>query len=59
METKPDKWKLERQVGRDMHDYIFNEAICEHRIGHHKGVHGCDGCCANWPKDVSDFVSED
>lgn len=26
------------------------EWICPHGIGHHMGVHGCDGCCANEPK---------
>lgn len=26
------------------------EWICPHGIGHHRGVHGCDGCCANEPK---------
>lgn len=23
------------------------EYACPHGIGHSKGVHGCDGCCAN------------
>lgn len=53
------KWELQRQVGRDMHNYIFDEAICPHGIGHHKGVHGCDGCCANAPKEIWDKVSKD
>jgi hypothetical protein len=26
------------------------EWICPHGIGHHRGVHGCDGCCANEPE---------
>lgn len=58
------KWTLERQVGRDMHAYIFNEAICPHGIGHHKGVHGCDvvkgrSCCVDCPKELWDMVTED
>lgn len=59
MKTKPEEWKLERQVGRDMHAYVFNEAICAHGIGHHNGVHGCDGCCSDWPEDISEFVTKD
>ncbi len=23
------------------------EYLCEHGIGHEKGVHGCDGCCSS------------
>ncbi len=57
--AKKSKWYLQRQVGRDMHKYVFDEAICPHSIGHHKGVHGCDGCCANAPKEIWDNVSED
>ena len=58
-ETKPEKWELSNQIGRDMHAYHFTEAICEHGVGHHWGVHGCDSCCANWPKEISDKVSKD
>lgn len=25
------------------------EWVCDHGIGHHQGVHGCDGCCAKEP----------
>lgn len=57
--TKPKEWKFLGQVGRDMHPGTFIEAICAHGIGHHNGVHGCDGCCATWPKEVSDKVSKD
>lgn len=57
--SKHKKWKLSTQMDRDIHANPFTEAICEHGIGHHKGVHGCDGCCANWPKDISDKVSKD
>jgi hypothetical protein len=35
------------------------EWICDHGIGHHKGVHGCDGCCSKAPKDMWDKVSSD
>jgi len=57
--TEQKDWKLSNQLGRDLHAYHFVEAICAHGIGHHKGVHGCDGCCANWPKEISDKVSKD
>lgn len=26
------------------------EWVCPHGIGHHRGVHGCDGCCADEPE---------
>ncbi len=25
---------------------LRTEWVCDHGIGHHRGVHGCDGCCA-------------
>lgn len=52
-------WKLEEQWDRDIHSKPFYEAICPHGIGHHKGVHGCDGCCDHWPKDITKKVSKD
>lgn len=57
--TKPENWKLSEQYGRDMHSSPFFEAICEHGVGHHKGVHGCDGCCDTWPKEISSKVTKD
>jgi len=56
---KKEEWKLSEQYGRDMHPGLFKEAICPHGIGHHKGVHGCDGCCKDMPKEILDKVSED
>lgn len=57
---RPDGWSLTPpQNYRDMHGAGFVEAICEHGIGHHKGVHGCDGCCKDMPKELLDKVSED
>lgn len=52
-------WKILVQDDRDMHAKGFTEAICEHGIGHHKGIHGCDGCCATWPKEISKQVTRD
>lgn len=26
--------------------YYSDELLCEHGVGHEKGVHGCDGCCS-------------
>ncbi len=37
----------------------MTEAICEHGIGHHDGVHGCDGCCKDMPKVVRKKVTRD
>lgn len=56
---KSTKWELSVQYGRDIHAGRFVEAICEHGVGHHRGTHGCDGCCADWPVDISSRVSED
>lgn len=41
----PKGWKLWEQHFRDIHKSPFFEASCPHGVGHHKGVHGCDGCC--------------
>ena len=57
--TKPENWRLSRQIGRDMHRRLFIEAICEHGIGHHNGVHGCDGCCSDMPKELEEQLSKD
>lgn len=35
------------------------EAICPHGIGHHKGVHGCDGCCADAPPEIWEQVTDE
>lgn len=53
-------WDLVREDGR-------LERTCKHGIGHtvgdlnperlknkYHGVHGCDGCCADWPRQGSD-----
>ncbi len=49
----PDmKWYIHRRSGRV-------EAICEHEVGHHNGVHGCDGCCAQMPDEMRTKVSRD
>ncbi len=54
-----DGWQLYPQFFRDMHASPFYEAICPHGVGHHKGVHGCDGCCKDCPADIWDKVTED
>jgi hypothetical protein len=56
--TKPEEWKFIKRFSH-IRDNGLIEAICAHGIGHHKGIHGCDGCCANWPKEVSDRVTKD
>jgi hypothetical protein len=33
----------------DIHGKL-TEWICPHGVGHHRGIHGCDGCCANESK---------
>lgn len=50
-------WYVLPQYGRDMHPGRFVEAICPHGVGHHVGVHGCDGCCAHPPKEIWKHVS--
>lgn len=62
---KKEKWELSKQIGRDIHDNPFFEAICPHGVGHHKGVHGChagdDGksCCSSCPPEIWDKVTKD
>lgn len=51
------KWTLSTPHWRDIHGSDFVEAFCEHGTGHHKGVHGCDGCCADWPEEISQKVT--
>lgn len=51
-------WTLDEQFGRDMHPGRFVEAVCAHGLGHHRGVHGCDGCCPA-PEDIWEKVSVD
>lgn len=54
------QWELSApQNGRDMHNAGFVEALCPHGIGHHMGVHGCDGCCAHAPIEIWEKVSQD
>jgi hypothetical protein len=59
MENTNGGWKLSVQNGRDMYAEGFTEAVCPHGIGHHKGVHGCDGCCNQAPEDMWEKVSAD
>lgn len=64
LSQKDKEWTLAPQYGRDMHRGRFVEAICPHGIGHHKGVHGCDGCCFDIsktppPEDIWSQVTED
>lgn len=59
MKQSKENWKLSIQFDRDIHSGEFVEAICEHGIGHHNGVHGCDGCCATWPDEISNRVTKD
>lgn len=56
---KGKKWTLEKQMYRDIHNNPFYEAICPHGIGHHKGIHGCDGCCQKAPKEIWDRVTKE
>lgn len=48
------KWELSKQFGRDIHGNPFFVALCPHGIGHHKGIHICDGCCKDAPKEIWD-----
>lgn len=53
------KWRLSRQAGRDLHPGRFVEAICPHGVGHHRGIHGCDGCCSTDPAGLMDQTTKD
>lgn len=53
------EWQIYKQLYRDMHASPFFEAICSHGVGHHNGVHGCDGCCKDAPKEIWKQVSKD
>lgn len=55
----PKDWKLTKFSYRDIHGSNFIEATCPHGIGHHKGVHGCDGCCAEAPDEIWSKVTEE
>lgn len=57
--AKLAEWTLSEPQFRDIHGSDFVEAICPHGIGHHKGVHGCDGCCSNPPLELWARVSKD
>lgn len=58
--SRPDEWKLTGpQNHRDMHSAGFIEAVCAHGIGHHNGVHGCDGCCSDVPPEIWEKVTTD
>lgn len=57
-QTKPEEWKIEKRWSDIREDGLI-EAICAHGVGHHNGVHGCDGCCANMPKELSDKLTTD
>lgn len=52
-----------RSDGWSLHERTFDmakiEAICPHGIGHHQGIHGCDGCCGAMPEDLKDQVTKD
>lgn len=53
------EWVLTEPHWRDIHGTAFVEAICEHGIGHHNGIHGCDGCCIECPMHLWEKVSKD
>lgn len=46
------EWEINKRL------YV-TEAICPHGIGHHKGIHGCDGCCKDAPAELWSQVTED
>uniref|UniRef100_A0A6M3XRC9 Uncharacterized protein n=1 Tax=viral metagenome TaxID=1070528 RepID=A0A6M3XRC9_9ZZZZ len=46
--TKKEDWVINERFA----DRHVAEAICKHGIGHHRGMHGCDGCCENVPKEI-------
>jgi len=53
------EWKVTKPTFRDIHGSGFVEATCAHGIGHHRGIHGCDGCCFEWPKEISEQTTNE
>jgi hypothetical protein len=58
MTSKPDKWTLQKRWS-DIRSNGLIEVICQHGIGHHNGIHGCDGCCAICPDELWEKVTND
>jgi hypothetical protein len=58
-QTNPEEWSVLSAVGRDIHRGVFVEAVCAHGIGHHLGVHGCDGCCETMPEEIKNKVTKE
>lgn len=57
-DLEESKWYLNPRFS-DIRPDGFVEVLCEHGIGHHKGVHGCDGCCADVPDHIWEQVTND
>ena len=51
-------WKIKKRSS-DIRSNGLIEAICDHGVGHHNGVHGCDGCCNNMPKEIKDQLTHE
>lgn len=52
------KWKLQKRWSDIRSDGLI-EALCDHGVGHHRGIHGCDGCCRDWPEEVAQETTKD
>ena len=53
------EWTLTEPHYRDIHGSHFVEARCPHGVGHHRGVHGCDGCCGKAPEGLMEKTTKD
>jgi len=51
-------WKLIKRFS-DIRSEELIEAICKHGVGHHTGIHGCDGCCREMPKKLQCKVTRE
>ena len=51
-------WELSKRWS-DIRPNGLIEAICPHGVGHHKGIHGCDGCCKDAPYYFWNKVTEE
>jgi hypothetical protein len=51
-------WTLHKRYS-DLRGLLMTEAICEHGVGHHNGVHGCDGCCKDMPSEMREEITHD
>lgn len=58
MKTTKPEWTIHPRFS-DIRPLGFVEALCSHGVGHHRGIHGCDGCCENMPEEIAKKTTKD